>query len=137
MQKRTGMRPHRARSTDRLRDYMGSAGGRIAAYAVAQYTASRPVGPDQSDRGSQESEDLRFFAAYYTRRDAPALLRGGVHGERTRLIPGMRIEVGRRMGSRSLMGADRRPDLIKHSWENTFDQVRSGSRSTRLSDYKD
>ena len=111
MQKRTGMRPHRARSTDRLRDYMGSAGGRIAAYAVAQYTASRPVGPDQSDRGSQESEDLRFFAAYYTRRDAPALLRGGVHGERTRLIPGMRIEVGRRMSGTE----DGTPERIRTS----------------------
>src|SRR5262245_39686075 len=34
------------------------------------------------------------------------------------------------------MGADRHPDLIKHSWENTFDQIRSSARSAWIPDYR-
>lgn len=40
------------------------------------------------------------------------------------------------VGSKSLMGADRHPELIKHSWENTFEQFRSGTRSAWISGYK-
>jgi uncharacterized UBP type Zn finger protein len=39
-------------------------------------------------------------------------------------------------GSKSLMGADRHPELVRHSCEDTFEQFRSGTRSAWISGYK-